>query len=84
MKICNYNIVINSTSDYGKLISYSNNWNQIKDNALNSVAPCLIHKESEIINRTLRDMYDENTKSVIIEGNHIKLPYIQHLEHIYL
>ena len=46
-----------------------NNWNQIKDNALNSVAPSLIHQESEIIKRTLRDMYDENTKSIVIEGN---------------
>ena len=44
-------------------------WNQIKDNAINSIAPALIHEESEIINRTLRDMYDENTKSIIIEGN---------------
>ena len=46
-----------------------NNWNQIKDNALNSVAPSLIHQESEIIKRTLRDMYDENTKSIVVEGN---------------
>ena len=46
-----------------------NSWNQIKDIALNSIAPSLIHQESEIIKRTLRDMYDENTKSVIIEGN---------------
>jgi ribonuclease E len=46
-----------------------NTWNQIKDNALNSIAPSLIHQESEIIKRTLRDMYDENTKSIIIEGN---------------
>jgi len=46
-----------------------NTWNQIKDNALNSVAPSLIHQESEIIKRTLRDMYDENTKSIIVEGN---------------
>ena len=44
-------------------------WNQIKDNAINANAPSLIHQESEIINRTLRDMYDENTKSIIIEGN---------------
>jgi ribonuclease E len=44
-------------------------WNQIKDTALNSIAPSLIHQESEIIKRTLRDIYDENTKSVIIEGN---------------
>ncbi len=44
-------------------------WNQIKDSAINAIAPSLIHKESEIINRTLRDMYDDNTKSIIIEGN---------------
>ena len=46
-----------------------NTWNQIKDNAINSIAPNLIHQESEIIKRTLRDMYDENTKNVIVEGN---------------
>jgi len=46
-----------------------NTWNQIKDNALNSIAPSLIHQESEIIKRTLRDMYDENTKNIIVEGN---------------
>ena len=46
-----------------------NSWNQIKENALSSIAPSLIHQESEIIKRTLRDMYDENTKNIIIEGN---------------
>ena len=44
-------------------------WNNIKDLALNSIAPALIHQESEIIKRTLRDMYDEDTKNIIIEGN---------------
>ena len=44
-------------------------WNQIKENAINSIAPSLIHQESEIIKRTLRDMYDENTNSIIVEGN---------------
>ncbi|MEC7099532.1 MAG: Rne/Rng family ribonuclease [Pseudomonadota bacterium] len=44
-------------------------WNQIKENAINAIAPSLIHQESEIINRTLRDMYDEDTKNIIIEGN---------------
>ncbi len=46
-----------------------NNWIKIKENALSSIAPSLIHQESEIIKRTLRDMYDENTKNIIIEGN---------------
>ena len=44
-------------------------WNEIKETALNSIAPSLIHQESDIIKRTLRDMYDEDTNSIIIEGN---------------
>ncbi len=44
-------------------------WGQIKDNAINSIAPSLIHQESEIIKRTLRDMLDDNTKNIIVEGN---------------
>jgi len=51
------------------LETLKNTWDQIKNNALNSIAPSLIHQESEIIKRTLRDMYDENTKNIIIEGN---------------
>ena len=51
------------------LTALKNTWNQIKDIALNSIAPTLIHQESEIIKRTLRDMYDENTQNVIVEGN---------------
>ncbi len=46
-----------------------NVWNSIKETAINSIAPTLIHQESEIIKRTLRDMYDEDTKNIIIEGN---------------
>jgi ribonuclease E len=44
-------------------------WSQIKDTAINSIAPSLIHQESEIIKRTLRDMFDDNTQNIIIEGN---------------
>jgi ribonuclease E len=44
-------------------------WSQIKDTAINSIAPSLIHQESEIIKRTLRDMFDDNTKNIIVEGN---------------
>ncbi len=43
-------------------------WGQIKDNAINSIAPSLIHQESEIIKRTLRDMFDDNTQNIIVEG----------------
>ena len=51
------------------LETLQNTWNQIKDNALNSIAPFLIHQESEIIKRTLRDLYDDDTKNIIVEGN---------------
>ena len=44
-------------------------WTQIKNTAINSIAPSLIHQESEIIKRTLRDMFDDNTQNIIIEGN---------------
>jgi len=46
-----------------------NIWNTIKENAINSIAPNLIHQESDIIKRSIRDMYDEETQSIIVEGN---------------
>ena len=46
-----------------------NSWNKIKENALNSIAPSLIHQESDIIKRSLRDMFDDETQSIIVEGN---------------
>jgi ribonuclease E len=51
------------------LITLINTWGQIKENAINSIAPSLIHQESEIIKRTLRDMFDDKTQSIIVEGN---------------
>ena len=51
------------------LSSLVKTWDQIKENAINSIAPSLIHQESEIIKRTLRDMFDENTQNIIVEGN---------------
>jgi len=44
-------------------------WNSIKENAMNSIAPSLIHQESDIIKRSIRDMYDEETQNIIVEGN---------------
>ena len=51
------------------LVTLINTWGQIKENAINSIAPSLIHQESEIIKRTLRDMFDDNTKNIMVEGN---------------
>ena len=44
-------------------------WDTIKEKAMNSMAPSLIHQESDIIKRALRDMYDDETQNIIVEGN---------------
>ena len=44
-------------------------WEEIKNNALDSNAPSLVYEEGDIIKRTLRDTYDNETKNVYIEGN---------------
>ena len=51
------------------LTNLTNIWNSIKDKAMNSIAPSIIHQESDIIKRSIRDMYDDNTQNVIVEGN---------------
>ena len=53
-------------NDLKNLISI---WNSIKENAMSSIAPSLIHQESDIIKRSIRDMYDDETQNVIVEGN---------------
>ncbi len=44
-------------------------WENIKDKAINSTAPVLIHEEGDIIKRALRDIYDNDTKYIHVEGN---------------
>ena len=44
-------------------------WEEIKDKALDSNAPSLVYEEGDIIKRTLRDTYDNETKNVYVEGN---------------
>ena len=44
-------------------------WEEIKNKTVNSTAPVLIHEEGDIIKRALRDMYDNDTKYIYIEGN---------------
>ncbi len=43
-------------------------WEEIKDKALDSNAPSLVYEEGDIIKRTLRDTYDNDTKNVYVEG----------------
>ena len=44
-------------------------WDQIKTNALASDAPSLIYEEGDIIKRALRDIYDNDTTNIYVDGN---------------
>jgi len=44
-------------------------WEEINSKAVNSIAPALVYEEGDVIKRALRDMYDNETKNVIVEGN---------------
>ena len=44
-------------------------WEEIGNKALSSTAPSLVYEEGDIIKRTLRDTYDNETKNVYIDGN---------------
>ena len=65
-------------------------WEKIKENALNSIAPSLIHQESDIIKRSLRDMFDDDTNNIIVEGsegyqktkNYVKSMLPKHLKKV--
>ena len=44
-------------------------WDQIKNKALDSNAPSLIYEEGDIIKRALRDIYDNDTSNIYVDGN---------------
>ncbi len=44
-------------------------WDLIKNKAVESNAPSLIYEEGDIVKRALRDIYDNETKNVYVEGN---------------
>ena len=50
-------------------INTINIWEEIKNKAMVSIAPALVHEEGDIIKRALRDMNDNETKNIIIDGN---------------
>ncbi len=46
-----------------------NSWEEIKINAMDSIAPSLIFEESDIIKRSIRDMVDDDVQNIFVEGN---------------
>ena len=41
-------------------------WEEIKNRAVTSIAPALVHEEGDVIKRALRDMLDSETNNIII------------------
>ncbi len=46
-----------------------NSWEEIKNSAMDSIAPSLIFQESDIIKRSIRDMVDDDVQNIFVEGN---------------
>jgi ribonuclease E len=53
------------TRDYEYM---KNLWETIRQNAVHSTAPALVHEEGNLIKRSLRDLYRSNIDEVLIEG----------------
>ena len=44
-------------------------WDQIKNKALDSNAPSLIYEEGDVVKRALRDIYDNDTSNIYVDGD---------------
>ncbi|MCL6229899.1 Rne/Rng family ribonuclease [Bartonella bilalgolemii] len=44
-------------------------WDTIRTLTLKSTAPCLIHEESNLIKRSIRDLYDKNINEILVSGD---------------
>ena len=45
-------------------------WDEIRDTTLGSTAPALIHSDSDLIKRAIRDIYNREIEDVVVEGEH--------------
>ena len=45
-------------------------WDEIRDRTLGSTAPALIHSDSDLIKRAIRDIYNREIEEVVVEGEH--------------
>ena len=44
-------------------------WELIRDDTMKAVAPKLIHEEGSLVKRALRDLYDKDVESIVVEGD---------------
>ena len=45
-------------------------WDEIREKTLRAAAPELIHNDSDLIKRAIRDIYNKDIEEVIVEGEH--------------
>jgi ribonuclease E len=43
-------------------------WDEIRDKTLGATAPALIHQDSDLIKRAIRDIYNRDIEEVLVEG----------------
>ena len=51
------------------ILNTINIWEEIKEKAVKSIAPSLVYEEGDLIKRAIRDIYDNQTNNVIVDGN---------------
>lgn len=44
-------------------------WNQVRETTLESIAPCPVYEEGNLIKRAIRDLYSKDVEEVIVDGN---------------
>ncbi|WP_375618163.1 MULTISPECIES: Rne/Rng family ribonuclease [unclassified Bartonella] len=44
-------------------------WDTIRTLTLESTAPCLVHEESNLIKRSIRDLYNKNISEILVSGD---------------
>ena len=44
-------------------------WESVREVTLESMAPCLVHEEGNLIKRSIRDLYDKDIGEIIIDGD---------------
>ncbi len=44
-------------------------WNQVRETTLDSIAPCVVYEEGNLIKRSIRDLYSKDIEEIVIDGN---------------
>ena len=51
------------------VINTISEWEKIKSTAVKSIAPSIVYEEGDVIKRAIRDVFTNETKNIIIDGN---------------